>query len=123
MKRREFTKAMGAVAAALAVGSRVRADEKTPSDKAEKHVCKGHNSCKGKGGCASGDNGCAGQNSCKGKGGCASAEAKHSCKGQNSCKGMGGCKSGDNGCAGKNSCKGKGGCGVPVKEKKDTKNP
>jgi hypothetical protein len=36
---------------------------------------------------------------------------------------MGGCKSGDNGCAGKNSCKGKGGCGVPVKEKKDTKNP
>ncbi len=48
MKRREFTKAMGAVAAALAVGSKVRAEEK-PSTKAEKHVCKGHNSCKGKG--------------------------------------------------------------------------
>ncbi len=122
MKRREFTKAMGAVAAALAVGSKVRAQDK-PADKAEKHVCKGHNSCKGKGGCSSGDNGCAGKNSCKGKGGCASAEAKHSCKGANSCKGMGGCKTGDNGCAGKNSCKGKGGCEVPVKEKKDTKNP
>ncbi len=39
--------------------------------KKEKHGCKGQNSCKGKGGCASGDNGCKGKNSCKGKGGCA----------------------------------------------------
>lgn len=37
----------------------------------EKHACKGLNSCKGKGGCKSGDNGCKGKNSCKGKGGCA----------------------------------------------------
>jgi hypothetical protein len=37
----------------------------------EKHGCKGLNSCKGKGGCKSGDNGCKGKNSCKGKGGCA----------------------------------------------------
>jgi hypothetical protein len=29
------------------------------------------NSCKGQGGCKSGDSGCAGKNSCKGKGGCA----------------------------------------------------
>jgi hypothetical protein len=29
------------------------------------------NSCKGTGGCKSGDAGCAGKNSCKGKGGCA----------------------------------------------------
>jgi hypothetical protein len=72
MKRREFTKAMGAVAAGLVAGSRVvsgprafAADEKAP-----KHVCKGHNSCKGQGGCSSGDGGCAGKNSCKGKGGC-----------------------------------------------------
>ena len=36
----------------------------------EKHSCKGLNSCKGKGGCKTGDNGCAGKNSCKGKGGC-----------------------------------------------------
>ena len=70
MKRREFTKMMGAVAAGLAAGSKVRAEEKA-SDKAEKHICKGHNSCTGKGGCKSGDNGCAGKNSCKGKGGCA----------------------------------------------------
>jgi hypothetical protein len=125
MKRREFTKAMGAVAAGLVAGSKVvggarafAADEKAP-----KHVCKGKNSCKGQGGCSSGDAGCAGKNSCKGKGGCASASMKHECKGQNSCKGQGGCSSGDHGCAGKNSCKGKGGCQVPVKEKKDTKNP
>ncbi|MDQ1473360.1 MAG: hypothetical protein QOJ99_4840 [Bryobacterales bacterium] len=39
--------------------------------KKEKHGCKGMNSCKGKGGCKSGDNGCKGKNSCKGKGGCA----------------------------------------------------
>jgi hypothetical protein len=50
-----------------------------PADKAgqagaaaatEKHSCAGQNSCKGKGGCKTGDNGCAGKNSCKGKGGC-----------------------------------------------------
>ena len=70
MKRREFTKVMGAVAAGLAAGSALRADDK-PADKADKHTCKGHNSCKGKGGCKTGDNGCAGKNSCKGKGGCA----------------------------------------------------
>jgi hypothetical protein len=110
MKRREFTKVLGAVAAGLAAGSALRADEK-PADKAEKQGCRGHNSCKGKGGCGSGDNGCAGKNSCQGKGGCApSAEVRKAAKGKNSCKGMGGCKSGDNGCAGKNSCQGKGGC-------------
>ncbi len=40
------------------------------------HDCKGHNSCKGKGGCKSGDNGCASKNSCKGKGGCAMKDGK-----------------------------------------------
>ncbi len=83
----------------------------------DKHVCKGLNACKGKGGCKSGDAGCAAKNSCKGKGGCASADARHACKGLNSCKGMGGCKTGAGGCAGKNSCKGKGGCQVPRQEK------
>jgi hypothetical protein len=39
--------------------------------KGETHDCAGKNSCKGKGGCKTGDNGCAGKNSCKGKGGCA----------------------------------------------------
>ena len=35
-----------------------------------KHDCKGMNSCKGQGGCATSDMGCKGKNSCKGKGGC-----------------------------------------------------
>ncbi len=48
------------------------ADEK----KGDTHDCKGHNSCKGKGGCKTGDNGCAGKNSCKGKGGCAMKDGK-----------------------------------------------
>jgi hypothetical protein len=45
-------------------------------DKVEKHACKGLNSCKGKGGCSSSDNGCKGKNSCKGKGGCATDGSK-----------------------------------------------
>jgi hypothetical protein len=46
------------------------------ADKVEKHACKGLNSCKGKGGCSSSDNGCKGKNSCKGKGGCATDSSK-----------------------------------------------
>jgi hypothetical protein len=45
-------------------------------DKGATHECKGNNSCKGKGGCKSGDNGCAGKNSCKGKGGCGMKDGK-----------------------------------------------
>jgi hypothetical protein len=45
-------------------------------DKGETHDCAGKNSCKGKGGCKTGDNGCAGKNSCKGKGGCATKDGK-----------------------------------------------
>jgi hypothetical protein len=43
---------------------------------ADTHACKGMNSCKGKGGCKTGDNGCKGKNSCKGKGGCATDGSK-----------------------------------------------
>jgi hypothetical protein len=50
--------------------------KKDKKDKAEKHACKGQNSCKGKGGCKAGDNGCKGKNSCKGKGGCATDGSK-----------------------------------------------
>lgn len=116
MDRRQFSKVMGTVVAGVVAGSQLPASENSAYAKKapELHVCKGFNSCKGKGGCSSGDAGCAGKNSCKGKGGCATAE-KHSCKSQNKCKSQGGCKSGDNGCAGKNSCSGKGGCAVPVK--------
>jgi len=46
------------------------------ADKGETHDCAGKNSCKGKGGCKTGDNGCAGKNSCKGKGGCATKDGK-----------------------------------------------
>ena len=40
------------------------------------HGCAGKNTCKGKGGCKTGDNGCAGKNTCKGKGGCAIKDGK-----------------------------------------------
>ena len=118
MDRREFSKVKGAVVAGMVAGSKAFADEKASAAEKKKkmnmaeppkhdvHVCKGFNSCKGKG--------ADGKNACKGKGGCATA-AKHDCKTLNECKSMGGCKAGDAGCAGKNSCKGKGGCAVPVK--------
>jgi hypothetical protein len=70
----------------------------------DKHVCRGLNTCKGKGK--------GGDNSCAGTGNCATAEA-HSCKGDNACKGQGGCEE----YAGQNSCKGQGSCDVPLKEK------
>jgi hypothetical protein len=114
MDRREFSKVMGAVVAGMVAGSSAFADEKKgEAKKADKHICKGHNACKGKGGCGTDKNSCAGKNECKGKGGCASAAAKHDCKGKNECKGLGGCKTAEGG-PGKNSCKGKGGCKVPV---------
>lgn len=48
-----------------------KSDSHAAATAAEKHACKGMNSCKGNGGCNSGDAGCGGKNSCKGKGGCA----------------------------------------------------
>ena len=45
-------------------------------EKGETHDCAGKNSCKGKGGCKSGDGGCGGKNTCKGKGGCAVKDGK-----------------------------------------------
>ncbi len=73
MNRRKFALAIGTVAAGLAAGSKLFADDapkKTKPAKVHKHACKGKNACKGQGGCTPGDNGCAGKNSCKGKGGC-----------------------------------------------------
>jgi hypothetical protein len=49
--------------------------EQKDDKKGEKHGCKGQNSCKGNGGCKSGDAGCKGKNTCKGKGGCSTMEA------------------------------------------------
>lgn len=71
MDRRKFTKVMGAVVAGMAAGTKVfAADEKKAEGASDKHVCKGHNECKGKGGCKTDKHDCAGKNECKGKGGC-----------------------------------------------------
>jgi uncharacterized membrane protein YphA (DoxX/SURF4 family) len=68
------------------------------------HVCRGLNTCKGKGK----DH----KNACAGQGSCATVES-HACQGLNDCKGHGGC----DGTAGINLCSGKGACAVPLKEK------
>ena len=66
----------------------------------EPHVCRGLNSCKGKG--KGGTNECAGGSSC--------ATVSHACHTLHDCKGQGGCEE----TAGRNSCKGKGNCSVPI---------
>jgi hypothetical protein len=70
----------------------------------EPHVCRGLNTCKGKG-----KNG---KNACAGRGECATAN-KHGCHGANECLGQGGCGAHP----GENACKGRGACAVPLKEK------
>jgi hypothetical protein len=57
--------AMTVVGLLLAAAPMGHADDKTKEAKVK---CSGINSCKGKGGCKSADNGCAGKNGCKGKG-------------------------------------------------------
>ena len=69
------------------------------------HVCRGLNTCKGKGKGRS--------NSCAGRGACATVDS-HACNGLNDCKAHGGCGQ----FPGQNSCQGKGACAVPLK--KDT---
>jgi hypothetical protein len=69
----------------------------------EPHVCRGLNTCKGKGK--------GGKNACAGQGACATAKADHSCAGMNECKGQGGCGT----TPGQNACKGQGKCSVPLK--------
>lgn len=70
----------------------------------DKHVCRGLNTCKGKGK--------GGDNSCAGTGKCATTDA-HGCKGDNACKGQGGCGE----YPGQNACKGLGSCDVPLSDK------
>lgn len=69
----------------------------------EPHVCRGLNTCEGKGNGK--ENACAGQGTC-------AAVAEHACDGQNACKGQGGC----GGYPGQNTCEGKGHCAVPLSE-------
>jgi hypothetical protein len=114
MDRRDFHKLTTAALGGLATGSLLGCSKKAPpaaagtSDgveitlaKAEVHLCRGLNDCKGKGK--------DGKNDCRGRGTCATAK-EHTCGGQNECKGLGGC--GEN--VGANDCKEKGGCHVPL---------
>jgi hypothetical protein len=117
MDRREFSGLMSAVVAGILAGSRSfaseRPGEKATAKKAEGHICRAFNECKGKGNCTAAMTK-AGRNECKGRGGCATASYRHDCKGLNKCKERGGCSCGNSGCQGRNSCEGKGGCKVPV---------
>jgi hypothetical protein len=94
----------GVVAGSSLLRSAVAADDEAKSLLVEPHVCRGLNTCKGKGGGET-----KGTNSCAGQGSCSTVD-KHDCKGENACKGQGGCGAHP----GENSCKGKGGCGVPM---------
>lgn len=111
MNRREFEKLGMAAFAGLVAGSSVQgADAKKEKKKnpllTDKHICRGLNTCKGKGGGKA-----KGENECAGMGACAVAAA-HSCHGENECRGQGGC--GEH--PGENECKGKGACGVPLSD-------
>lgn len=78
-------------------------DGKVAANPKELHLCKGLNTCEGKG--------ADGKNSCKGRGSCATYK-HHACAGDNDCKGQGGCQ----GKVGTNECKKKGGCNVPLND-------
>jgi len=107
--RRQFNKlssaALGGLLAGSVAGCTPKAgqpmDGTTVAVAAEFHLCRGLNTCKGKG--------LDGKNACAGQGSCATVK-EHSCHAQNECKGQGGC--GEK--PGENSCKGKGDCSVPL---------
>lgn len=113
LNRRDFhkltTAAFGGLMAGAAVGCSKTETENvqgppkpaaTEVAMADVHVCRGLNTCKGKG--IDGKNACAGQGVC--------ATKAHSCGAQNDCKGQGGCGE----TPGENACKGKGDCAVPL---------
>jgi len=109
--RRDFHKLTTAALGGLATGSLLGckpqggaggpAPVETTVAKAEVHLCRGLNECKGQGK--------GGDNACRGQGNCATAK-EHTCGGENECKGLGGC--GEK--VGANECKGHGGCHVPL---------
>jgi hypothetical protein len=85
--------------------SDAKKSDKKPAPPKEIHICRGLNTCAGKG--LSGDNKCAGQ------GTCATAQgAPHQCATGNLCKNQGGCGP----TAGKNQCNGYGDGAVPIIE-------
>ncbi len=116
LDRRDFHKLTSAALGGLAAGSILGCGGKSgggpmakaPAEdevlaKADVHLCRGLNECKGQGK--------GGENSCRGQGACATAK-EHSCGGQNECKGLGGCGE----TVGANECKTHGGCHVPLME-------
>jgi hypothetical protein len=115
MDRRDFHKLTTAALGGLAAGSVLSCSKNNvpgpaaPAGgeatlaKADVHLCRGLNDCKGLGK--------DGKNDCRGQGTCATAK-EHTCGGQNECKGLGGC--GEE--VGANDCKTKGGCHVPLME-------
>ncbi|MBI4558690.1 MAG: hypothetical protein HY706_14005 [Candidatus Hydrogenedentes bacterium] len=112
VSRRNFSKLTLAAAAGMVAGSSTALaaegsgtkKKEFPVDPAlllqDPNVCRGLNSCKGKG---------KGEHACAGQGACATVDA-HSCNGTNQCKGQGGC----GGYPGQNSCKEQGHCAVPL---------
>ena len=73
----------GLLTSGVATATVAHAAEATDSAKSavkDVHACAGKNSCKGNGGCKTGDNGCKAKNSCKGKGGCATDGSKDTSK-------------------------------------------
>ncbi len=111
VSRRDFSRLTAAAFGGVLIGSSLlahAADKDAKDDPAlllqDKHVCRGLNTCTGKG--------AGGKNTCAGQGNCAIAD-KHTCKGDNACKGQGGC--GEH--AGQNACKGQGDCSVPLDAK------
>jgi len=109
LDRRDFHKLTSAALGGLAAGSLLGCNNPAGGKpeatvaKAEVHLCRGLNECKGQGK--------GGENACRGQGTCATAK-EHGCGGQNECKGLGGCGE----TAGANECKTHGGCHVPLME-------
>jgi hypothetical protein len=106
LSRREFARLSVAALAGLSVGGAAAFADDTKKAASnpllsDPHVCRGLNTCKGKGADK--------KNSCAGTGTCATAKS-HPCGSANECKGQGGC--GDT--PGENACKGKGDCHVPL---------
>ena len=111
LNRRDFHKLAAAAFGGLLAGTELgqAAEDKPKDDKKnpllqEPHVCRGLNTCKGKGK--------GGKNDCAGMGDCATAKA-HTCGGDNACRGLGGCGE----TPGENKCKGMGDCHVPLTDK------
>jgi hypothetical protein len=109
LNRRDFERltlaALGGMVAGTQFDCRAWAkDEEENPLLGDKHVCRGINTCKGKGADK--------KNECAGQGTCAIAK-EHSCHKENECKGQGGCGKSP----GENKCKGMGECAVPLNDK------